>query len=460
MAASAAALESAKGLIRSEVGKQLGIRHAPTLEFIHDALPENARHIEELLAQGPRADDAAVAASAAGAQYAGEADPYKKPHEDASDATGRRPDDATSDAESTRRDRRLDGVRARRRRQAGRADVARRGRPGPPAGPHPQGRPRRHARPDGHRCAAARRQQGHPAARPPRADREGLRRRRCGSAPRTTTDDAEGEVVSHGVRRGGRAVDEAAVARGARRPRRRHRAGAVVGVGDQGRRRARLRAGPGRRGRRAAGPTGHRPRAHRRRPSRAATGVLDVDVSVRCSSGTYVRAIARDLGAALGVGGHLTALRRTAVGAGGHRRGDARWPTSRRPARSPLMPLPEAARAVLPCRRRRRRGRPRRRLRPVARRPAARAPARSRVLGPDGDVPRAVRAPGTPSPRARRARWRSSSEPRMWQASDGPASRHVAGFRLVLSSGREEVRTGCVSGARSTRCRPTSAAPW
>jgi len=42
--------------------------------------------------------------------------------------------------------------------------------------------------------------------------------------------------------------------------------------------------------------------------------VVDVDVHVRCSSGTYVRAIARDLGAVLGVGGHLTALRRTAVG--------------------------------------------------------------------------------------------------------------------------------------------------
>jgi tRNA pseudouridine55 synthase len=42
--------------------------------------------------------------------------------------------------------------------------------------------------------------------------------------------------------------------------------------------------------------------------------VVDVDISVRCSSGTYVRAIARDLGAALGVGGHLTSLRRTAVG--------------------------------------------------------------------------------------------------------------------------------------------------
>jgi tRNA pseudouridine55 synthase len=41
---------------------------------------------------------------------------------------------------------------------------------------------------------------------------------------------------------------------------------------------------------------------------------LDVDLSVRCSSGTYIRAIARDLGVALGVGGHLTALRRTAVG--------------------------------------------------------------------------------------------------------------------------------------------------
>jgi tRNA pseudouridine55 synthase len=42
--------------------------------------------------------------------------------------------------------------------------------------------------------------------------------------------------------------------------------------------------------------------------------LLDVDISVRCSSGTYIRAIARDVGAALGVGGHLTALRRTAVG--------------------------------------------------------------------------------------------------------------------------------------------------
>ncbi|WP_193605512.1 tRNA pseudouridine(55) synthase TruB [Nocardioides dongkuii] len=50
------------------------------------------------------------------------------------------------------------------------------------------------------------------------------------------------------------------------------------------------------------------------RDVRPGDGVLDVDISLRCSSGTYVRAIARDVGAALGVGGHLTALRRTAVG--------------------------------------------------------------------------------------------------------------------------------------------------
>src|SRR5690606_27404369 len=43
--ATAAALESAKGLIRSEVGKQLGMRHVPTLTFIADVIPENARHL-------------------------------------------------------------------------------------------------------------------------------------------------------------------------------------------------------------------------------------------------------------------------------------------------------------------------------------------------------------------------------------------------------------------------------
>ena len=49
-------------------------------------------------------------------------------------------------------------------------------------------------------------------------------------------------------------------------------------------------------------------------PSDTMTGFVDVDVEVDCSSGTYIRALARDVGAALGVGGHLTALRRTRVG--------------------------------------------------------------------------------------------------------------------------------------------------
>jgi len=81
LAGTEAALRSAKGLIRSEVGKQLGMRHVPTLEFIHDALPDTARHIDELLTRA-RESDAAVAAAAAGAAYAGETDPYRKPRED------------------------------------------------------------------------------------------------------------------------------------------------------------------------------------------------------------------------------------------------------------------------------------------------------------------------------------------------------------------------------------------
>jgi len=50
---------------------------------------------------------------------------------------------------------------------------------------------------------------------------------------------------------------------------------------------------------------------------RHGSGVVDLDVEVACSSGTYVRALARDLGTGLGVGGHLTALRRTAIAAAG-----------------------------------------------------------------------------------------------------------------------------------------------
>ncbi|MFL1377347.1 MULTISPECIES: 30S ribosome-binding factor RbfA [unclassified Nocardiopsis] len=79
-AASAAALESAKGLIRSEVGKQTGIRHTPSLTFVIDEVQENAQHIEELLVKA-RQSDAEVAERATGASPAGEADPYKAPRE-------------------------------------------------------------------------------------------------------------------------------------------------------------------------------------------------------------------------------------------------------------------------------------------------------------------------------------------------------------------------------------------
>lgn len=72
----AAALQSATGLMRSEVGKQLQMRHTPSLEFVLDAVPENARQIEDLLNRA-RESDAQVAARAAGAAYAGDADPYK-----------------------------------------------------------------------------------------------------------------------------------------------------------------------------------------------------------------------------------------------------------------------------------------------------------------------------------------------------------------------------------------------
>jgi tRNA pseudouridine55 synthase len=57
----------------------------------------------------------------------------------------------------------------------------------------------------------------------------------------------------------------------------------------------------------------HRFEVHGIRPGREGA-VVDVDVTVECSSGTYIRALARDLGSSLGVGGHLTALRRTHVG--------------------------------------------------------------------------------------------------------------------------------------------------
>lgn len=80
----AAALKAATGMLRSEVGKQLGVRLTPSLEFIPDALPENAGHIADLLREA-RERDAVVAGLASGASYAGEADPYLKARDEDDD---------------------------------------------------------------------------------------------------------------------------------------------------------------------------------------------------------------------------------------------------------------------------------------------------------------------------------------------------------------------------------------
>jgi len=74
----AAALESAKGVLRSTVGKQTGVRYTPSLAFVADVVPETADRIEALLATA-RAEDARVHDIAHGAEPAGEADPYRVP---------------------------------------------------------------------------------------------------------------------------------------------------------------------------------------------------------------------------------------------------------------------------------------------------------------------------------------------------------------------------------------------
>jgi len=75
-AESAAALASATGLIRSEVGRQTGLKHTPSITFEPDTVPDSARNIEELVARA-RVADAAVAAAREGAEPAGDPDPYR-----------------------------------------------------------------------------------------------------------------------------------------------------------------------------------------------------------------------------------------------------------------------------------------------------------------------------------------------------------------------------------------------
>src|ERR1700760_2058825 len=78
---SAAALASATGVIRTEVGRQTGLRHTPSITFVADAVPDNVRHIEDLVDRARQADQD-LARVREGAVPAGDPDPYRHPADD------------------------------------------------------------------------------------------------------------------------------------------------------------------------------------------------------------------------------------------------------------------------------------------------------------------------------------------------------------------------------------------
>src|SRR5690606_13129814 len=82
-------------------------------------------------------------------------------------------------------------------------------------------------------------------------------------------------------------------------------------------------------------------------PPRYDASHVDVDVAVGCSSGTYVRALARDLGAALTVGGHLTRLRRTGIGPFTVDRAVDVFPDGVTPRGEPRLPIDDALQATV-----------------------------------------------------------------------------------------------------------------
>jgi len=85
---SAIALESARGVLRSAVGKQTGVKFTPTLAFVTDTVPVITRELDDALARA-RAADAELAQVRSGATYAGEPDPYRVPREAEDDAGDR-----------------------------------------------------------------------------------------------------------------------------------------------------------------------------------------------------------------------------------------------------------------------------------------------------------------------------------------------------------------------------------
>jgi ribosome-binding factor A len=95
-AESAAALDSARGVLRSEVGRQTGVRYTPTLTFVADTVPDNAARITDLI-ESARAADAGLAKVREGAEYAGDPDPYKAELADDGDENDAPGDDAPGD---------------------------------------------------------------------------------------------------------------------------------------------------------------------------------------------------------------------------------------------------------------------------------------------------------------------------------------------------------------------------
>ncbi len=98
---SARALTSATGVLRSTVGRQTGIKFVPTLTFVADHVPDTARELDEALERARHAD-AELARIRAGATYAGDADPYRRPAEDddEDDLADERADSGAADDDS------------------------------------------------------------------------------------------------------------------------------------------------------------------------------------------------------------------------------------------------------------------------------------------------------------------------------------------------------------------------
>ncbi|MGP4018184.1 30S ribosome-binding factor RbfA [Saccharopolyspora sp. 5N708] len=100
-ASTAAALASATGVLRSRVGEQTGVRFTPTLTFVADTVPDNARRFDELLAKAREADEE-VARLASGAVHAGDSDPYRAATDDDELATDGADVESFSDADVRR----------------------------------------------------------------------------------------------------------------------------------------------------------------------------------------------------------------------------------------------------------------------------------------------------------------------------------------------------------------------